>query len=100
MIGELELILRKEFPQYTLALSLVELYYNIPMVKFMFPGNMLGVHILLFVQHYTQKALDLYHLQTVPVPYHINQELIEDQSKGNVIFNLHTIKPCRDTKLF
>ena len=30
MIGELELILRKEFPQYTLALSLAELYYNIP----------------------------------------------------------------------
>ena len=83
MIGELELILRKEFPQYTLALSLAELYYNIPMVKFMFLGNMLGVHIPLFVQHHTQKALDLYHLQTVPVPYHINQELIEDQSKGN-----------------
>ena len=44
---------------------------------------MLGVHIPLFVQHHTQKALDLYHLQTVPVPYHINQELIEDQSKDN-----------------
>ena len=83
MIGELELILRKEFPQYTLALSLAELYYNIPMVKFMFLGNMSGVHITLFVQHHTQKALNLYHLQTVPVPYHINQELIEDQSKGN-----------------
>ena len=117
MIGELELILRKEFPQYTLALSLAELYYNIPMIKFMFLGNMLGVHIPLFAQHHTQKALDLYHLQTVPVPYHINQELIEDQNKGNhemdqsytqlqpkhdltVIFNLHTIRPCRDTKLF
>ena len=49
----------------------------------MFLGNMLGVHIPLFVQHHTQKALDLYHLQTVPVPYHINQELIEDQSRGN-----------------
>ena len=83
MIGELELILRKEFPQYTLALSLAELYYNIPMIKFMFLGNVLGVHIPLFVQHHTQKALDLYNLQTVPVPYHINQELIEDQSKGN-----------------
>ena len=83
MIGELELILRKEFPQYTLALSLAELYYNIPMVKFMFLKNMLGVHIPLFVQHHTQKALDLYHLKTIPVPYHINQELIEDQSNGN-----------------
>ena len=72
MIGELELILRKEFPQYTLALSLAKLYYNIPMVKFMFLGNLLGVHIPLFVQHHTQKDLDLYHLQTVPVPYHIN----------------------------
>ena len=72
-----------EFLQYTLVLSLAELYYNIPMVKFMFLGNMLGVHIPLFVQHHTQKALDLYHLQTVPVPYNINQELIEDQSKGN-----------------
>ena len=83
IIGELELILRKEFPQYTLAPSLTELYYNIPMVKFMFLGNMLDVHIPLFVQHHTQKALGLYHLQTVPVPYHINQELIEDQSKGS-----------------
>ena len=33
MIGELELILRKEFPQYTLALSLAELYYTIPMIN-------------------------------------------------------------------
>ena len=83
MIGELELVLRKEFPQYMLALSLAELYYNKSMIKFMFLGNMLGVHIPLFVQHHTQKALDLYHLQTVPVPYLINQELIEDQSKDN-----------------
>ena len=83
MIGELELILRKEFPQYTLVLSLAELYCNIPMVKFMFLGNMLGVHIPLFVQHHTRKALDLYHLQTKPAPYHINKELIEDQSKDN-----------------
>ena len=83
MIGELELILRKEFPQNTLALSLAELYYNIPVVKFLFLGNMLDVHIPLFIQHHTQKALDLYHLQNVPVLYHINQELIENQSKGN-----------------
>ena len=80
MIGELELILRKQFPQYTLALRLAELYYNISMVKFMFLGNMLGVHILLYN---IQKALDLHHLQTVQVPYHVNQELMEDQSKGN-----------------
>ena len=72
MIGELELILRKEFPQYTSALSLAELYYSIPMVKFMFLGNMLGVYTPLFVQHHTQKTLDLCHLQTVPVSYHIN----------------------------
>ena len=82
IIGQLELILRKEFPQYTLALSLAELYYNIPVVKFMFLGNMLGMHIPLFAQHHPQKALDLYHLQIVPVPYHISQKLIEDQSKG------------------
>ena len=46
MIGELELILRKEFPQYTLALSLAELYYNIPMVKFMFLGNVRCAHTI------------------------------------------------------
>ena len=50
MIGELELIL-KEFPQYTLALSLAELYSNIPMVKFMFLGNMLGVHMWHHIAH-------------------------------------------------
>ena len=72
MIGELELILRKEFPQYTLALSLAELYYNIPMVKFMFLGNLLGVHIPLFVQHHTQKpwtyiTYRLYQCQTTSI---------------------------------
>ena len=51
MIGELELILRKEFPQYTLALSLAKLYYNIPMVKVMFLGNMLGVHLSHRIKH-------------------------------------------------
>ena len=75
LIMQVDIELRNNFPQYTLALSVAEMYYNIPMVKFMFLKDMLGVQIPLFLQHNTQQALNLYSLRTVPVPYHINKEI-------------------------
>lgn len=68
-IMQVDIDLRNHFAQYTLALSVAEMYYNIPMVKFMFLKDMLGVQIPLFLQHHTQQALNLYSLRTDPIPH-------------------------------
>ena len=77
-ISQVENDIRNYFPEYTLALNVAETYYNLPIVRFAFQNNMLAIQIPLFVQHHTQQALNLYNLRTVPVPYHINENIFQD----------------------
>ena len=83
LISQVETELKSQFPQYKLALSIVEMYYNIPVVKFMSFNNMLGIQIPLWMQMHLQTALNLYAIRTVPVPYHINSEISDSQDKFN-----------------
>ena len=80
LINQVDQELRTTFPQYTMALSVPELYYNVPLVRHTFANDMLGVQIPLFVQHHTQKPLNLYSVQTVPVPFHVNQDIMKPDS--------------------
>ena len=43
----------------------------------------------LFVKHYTQQALSLYNLRTVPVPYHINARLSENMEPSSYTWLHH-----------
>ena len=83
LISQVESKINNQFPQYTLALSIAEMYYNIPVVKFMSMHNMLGIQIPLWMQQHLQTPLNLYAIRTVPVPYHINSELSNSQDNTN-----------------
>ena len=56
-------------PDYTLVLDRLHLYYDMQLVTFGINSYMkLVIQFLVFIQPYTQKPLNLYHLETVPVP--------------------------------
>ena len=56
-------------PDYSLVLERLHLYYNTQLVTFGVDKDMnLVIQFPVFIQPYTQKPLNLYQLETVPVP--------------------------------
>ncbi|MCG8430615.1 MAG: hypothetical protein MJA29_05550, partial [Candidatus Omnitrophica bacterium] len=62
-------------PGYELVLTEVHQYYNLPTITFAYENGVLGIQIPLFVKPKLQESLHLFHLKTIPVPYHINPDL-------------------------
>ena len=77
-LRQVELYLKVHYPEYELVLDKVEHYYNLSLINFKYDNDFLAIQIPLFVKCYTQQALSLYNLRTVPVPYHINARLSEN----------------------
>ena len=66
-------------PDYTLVLDRLHLYYDMQLVTFGINKDMnLVIQFPIFIQPYTQKSLNLYQLETVPVP--ILDKNVEAQS--------------------
>ena len=80
---QVELDLKVHYPEYELVLDKVEHYYNLPLINFKYDNDFLAIQIPLFVKHYTQQALSLYNIITVPVPYHINARLSENMEPSS-----------------
>ena len=56
--------------------------FDLPLVNFGFEANLLAIRIPGLTEYYTQKALELFHLESVPVVFHINHKIFEaDESK-------------------
>ncbi len=72
LVDEVDTNIKNNFPEYTLVLKTVQEYYDMPRVRFQYANGKLVVQVPLYVQHYTQHPLDLYHLVAVPLPYNIN----------------------------
>ena len=65
-------------PGYELVLTEVHQYYNMPTITFVYEEGILGIQIPLFVKPKLQESLHLFHLKSIPVPYHMNPGLISD----------------------
>ena len=63
-------------PGYELVLTEVHQYYNLPTITFVYEEGILGIQIPLFVKPRLQESLHLFHLKSIPVPYHMNPGLI------------------------
>ena len=73
-------------PDYTLVLDRLLLYYDMQLVTFGIDRDMNNViQFPAFIQHYTQKPLILYQLETVPVP--VLDKKIEAQSYTHLRVN-------------
>ena len=64
----------ENFKEYELAMTEIHQYYDLPLVSYSYTDDMLILQIPIYVKHYQQQTLELFSLQTFPVPYHPNRE--------------------------
>ena len=82
MIQHAKETLMVHYPEFELIMEDTHQYYNVPIGSFQYTEGILAIQVPLFVKPRLQVPLLLYQLQTVPVPYHMNEEMIDmDESK-------------------
>ena len=95
--------LKDHYPDYELVTSNVEDYYKMPIITSTYLESMITIQIPLLVKLRTQKPLFLYKVKTVPMPYHMNKELMDptesDKTYTQVIPNSELIALNDDTAI-
>ena len=72
------------YPEYELVLTQVHEYYNLPHTKFSYFNGTLLLKIPMFLKLKSQEPLYLFDLTSVPVPYHMNPQLIDEHESKDV----------------
>ena len=72
--------LMEHFKEYELAMTEIHHCYDLPLVSYRYIDDMLIVQIPIYVKHYEQQTLELFSLQTVPVPYHPNRKSSDEKN--------------------
>ena len=57
--------------------------YNIPVSSFDYVYGILGVLVPLFIRPNLQEPMSVYNVKTIPVPYHINAEMVDETENEN-----------------
>ena len=78
LITHVKTVLETTYPNYELIVSEVHDYYNLPFSTFAFKDNTLIIHISFYIKLINQESLYMYDITTIPVPYHMNDELIDE----------------------
>ena len=78
LITHVKGVLESTYPNYELIVSEVHDYYNLPFSTFACKDNTLIIHISFYIKPINQESLYMYDITTIPVPYHMNEELIEE----------------------
>ena len=71
-------VISTKYPNYELVVSEVHDYYNLPFSTFPCKDNTLIVHISFYIKPINQEPLLMYDIKSIPVPYHMNEELIDE----------------------
>ena len=72
LLDHVKLKLIEHFKECELAMTEIHQYNDLPLVSYSCTDNMLIFPIPIYVNHYQQHTLELFSLQTVPVPFHQN----------------------------
>ena len=73
LLDHVKMKLVEHFKEYELAMTEIHQYYDLPLVSYSYTDDMLILQILIYVKHYQEQTWELFSLQTVPVPYHLNR---------------------------
>ena len=68
----------EHFKEYELAMTEIHQCFDLSLVSYNYTGDMLMLQIPIYVKHYQQKTLELFSLQTVPVPCHSNRKFSDE----------------------
>ena len=74
LLEHVNMELIEHFKEYELAMTEIHQYYDLPLVSYSYTDGMLILQIPIYTKHYQQQTLELFSLQTVPVPYHPNSK--------------------------
>ena len=86
-------VLETTYPNYELIVSEVHDYYNLPFSTFACKANNLIIHISFYIKPINQESMYKYDITTISVPYHMNEELI-DESESKYTYT--KIKPTTE----
>ena len=78
MIDHVKEELVTSYVGYELVTDKVHEYYNMPISSFHYSKGQLLVHIPLYIKPVLQEPLFLFDVKTVPVPFHMNPDLVDD----------------------
>ena len=79
MIREVRETLILSYPEFELVLNQVHQYYNIPIGSFTYSDGILAIQVPLLVKPKLQEPLMMYQLRTVPVPYHMDIDMVSEK---------------------
>ena len=101
MIEHVKQKLAEKYTNYELVITEVQDYYNLPVSSFDYVDGILGVFVPLFIRPNLQEPMYVYNVKTIPVPYHINLEMIDETESENgytqIIPDTEIVAMNRDT---
>ena len=83
MIEHVKWQLAEKYTNCELVIIDVHDYYNIPVNSFDSIDGILGVFVPLFIRPNLQESMYVYNFKTIPVPYHINAEMVDETENEN-----------------
>ena len=93
--------LAEKYSNYELVITEVHDYYNIPVSSFDYMDGILGVFVPLFIRPSLQEPMYIYNVRTIPVPYHINADMVDETENENaythIIPDTEMVAMNRDT---
>ena len=90
LIAHVQQVLEWDYPDYELAVSQVHDYYNLPISTFECKDKTLVIHISFYIKPRNQEPLFLYDIRKIPVPYHMNEELIDESESKYTLYQSQT----------
>ena len=93
--------LAEKYSNYELVITEVHDYYNIPVSSSDYMDGILGVFVPLFIRPSLQEPMYIYNVRTIPVPYHINADVVDETENENaythIIPDTEMVAMNRDT---
>ena len=93
--------LAEKYTNYELVITEDHDYYNLPVSAFDYVDGILGVFVPLFIRPNLQEPMYVYNVRTIPVPYHINSEMIDatesEKAYTQIIPDTEMVAMNRDT---
>ena len=85
MIEHVKKELSENYPNFEVVTDNEQDYYQMPLVSAVYAKDMIILQIPIYIKPITQKPLLMYKIKTIPVPYHINEKMI-DSTESNYTY--------------
>ena len=77
MIEHVKEQLSEHYPNFKVVTDNEQDYYQMPLISAVYVQDMIVLQIPIYIKPVTQKPLLMYKIKTIPVPYHINEKMID-----------------------